>query len=86
MSGGVEGRTAERARRASGLDESCGLDREGSGLLPCDRDAGDGAHLTLDHELLDDQDDPVLDFVEGDTDGPDGPCRLGGLLELLIVR
>ena len=61
------------------------MDGEGGGLLPCHRQAGDGALLVFGHQFLDDDHHPILVLVVGDTDGADGPRRFGRFLQGLRI-
>ena len=85
VSGGVEGRAAQRAGGPARFDQPGGLDGEGGGLLAGDGQPGDGPGLVFGDQLLDDQDDPVVALVVGDADGPHHPGRFGRLLQLELL-
>jgi hypothetical protein len=82
----VERQPAHRAGRSAGLDEACRPYGEGGRLRARHCAPRYISVFALGYELLCYKDDPVVLLVIRHPEGSDDPSRLGGVVELQVLR
>ena len=81
----VKGKTAERARWSTGLDEDSGPDCKSGRLLASDGEADDVSLLVIGDQLFYQKSDPIDLLVVGDAEGSYNPMRFCWLLEIEVI-